>query len=50
MFSCESKSTLFGLPKEDATRNEWLSCIYSTVPEQFSPNIGVCAVVTDVCQ
>ncbi len=44
MFSCESKSTLFGLPKEDATRNEWLSCIYSTVPEQFSPNIGVCAV------
>ncbi len=40
---CESKSTFFGLPKEDTTRNQWLSCIYNTVPEQFNPNIRVCA-------
>ncbi len=39
----ESESTLFGLPKEDTTRNQWLSCIYNTVPEQFNPNIRVCA-------
>ncbi len=25
------------------TRNKWLSCIYNTVPEQFNPNIRVCA-------
>ncbi len=43
MFSCESETTLFGLPKEDTTRNQWLSCIYNTVPEQFNPNIRVCA-------
>ncbi len=43
MFHCESKSTVFGLPKEDTTRNQWLSCIYNTVPEQFNPNIRVCA-------
>ncbi len=43
MFHCESESTLFGLPKEDTTRNQWLSCIYNTVPEQFNPNIRVCA-------
>ncbi len=30
-------------PKEDTTRNQWLSCIYNTVPEQFNTNIGVCA-------
>ncbi len=36
MFCCESISTLFGLPKEDTT-------IYHTVPEQFNPNIRVCA-------
>ncbi len=27
VFQCESESTLFGLPKEDTTRNQWLSCI-----------------------
>ncbi len=43
MFCCESETTLFGLPKEDTTRNQWLSCIYDTVPEQFNPNIRVCA-------
>ncbi len=30
VFRCESESTLFGLPKEDTTRNAWLSCIYNT--------------------
>ncbi len=30
---CESETTLFGLPKEDTTRNQWLSCIYNTVPQ-----------------
>ncbi len=43
LFHCESETTLFGLPKEDTTRNQWLSCIYNTVPEQFNPNIRVCA-------
>ncbi len=43
VFRCESETTLFGLPKEDTTRNQWLSCIYNTVPEQFNPNIRVCA-------
>ncbi len=27
----------------NTTRNQWLSCIYNTVPEQFNPNIRVCA-------
>ncbi len=44
MFCCESESSLFGFPKEDTTRNQWLSYIYNTVPEQFNPNIRVCAV------
>ncbi len=43
VFHCERESTLFGLPKEDTTRNQWLSYIYNTVPEQFNPNIRVCA-------
>ncbi len=44
MFRCESETNLFGLPKEGTTRNQWLSCIYNTVTEQFNPNIRVCAV------
>jgi len=32
-FYCESESTLIALPKEDTTRNQWLSCISNTVPE-----------------
>ncbi len=44
VFCCESESTLFGLPKEDTNRNQWLSCIYNTVPEQFNPNIRVWAL------
>ncbi len=43
VFPCESETTLFGLPKQDTTRNQWLSCIYNTVPEQFNPHIRVCA-------
>ncbi len=34
VFRCKRESTLFGLPKEDTTRNQWLSCIY-----KFNPNI-----------
>ncbi len=36
--------SFFGLPKEDTSRNQWLSCVYNTVPEQFNPNIRVCLV------
>ncbi len=39
----ESETTLFGLTNEDTTRNQWLTCIYNTVPEQFNPNIILCA-------
>ncbi len=31
------------VPKEDTTRNQWLRCIYNTVPEQYNANIRVCA-------
>ncbi len=38
------------LPKEHTTGNQWISCIYNTVPEQFNPNIGECAAqFTDDC-
>jgi len=39
LFHCESENTLFGLPKQDTTRNQWLICINNTVPEQLNPNI-----------
>ncbi len=41
VFHCESESILFEIPKENTTRNQWLSCINNTVPEQFNPNIRV---------
>ncbi len=49
VFRCESETTLFGL-KEDTTRNQWLSYIQNTFPEQFNPNIRVCvAHFTEDC-
>jgi len=37
-------------PKEDTTRNQWLSYIHNTVPEQFNPNIRECAAhLTEDC-
>jgi len=38
VFCFEIESSLFGLPKENTTRNQWLSCVYNTVPEEFNPN------------
>ncbi len=43
VFRCESERTLFGLPKEDTTINQWFSYIYNTGPEQYKANIRVCA-------
>ncbi len=44
VFRCESESTLFGLANEFTTRNQWLSYIYNTVPEQYNANIhNVCS-------
>ncbi len=39
---CVSLWKYFVWAKEDTIRNQWLSCIYNTVPEQFNPNIRVC--------
>ncbi len=48
VFRCES--TLFGLPKEDTARNQWLSYIDITVPKQYNANIRVCvAHFTEDC-
>ncbi len=33
MFCCKRETTLFGLPKEDTTRHQWLRCIHNTVPD-----------------
>uniref|UniRef100_A0A8C2B1L4 Reverse transcriptase domain-containing protein n=1 Tax=Cyprinus carpio TaxID=7962 RepID=A0A8C2B1L4_CYPCA len=35
-FIVKVKILLFGLPKEDTTRNHWLSCIYNTVQPNYS--------------
>ncbi len=40
MFLCESKITLFGLPKIDAVRNHSLR-LFTT--EQYNPDVQICA-------
>ncbi len=39
-FRCERESTLFGLPKEDTTRNQWFSC--TTLFQNSSTQILEC--------
>ncbi len=45
-FIMKVKLLCLGFLKENTTRNQWLSCIYNTVPEQFNPNIRVCILHT----
>ncbi len=37
------KANVLCLGFQKTTRNQWLSCIYNTVPEQFNLDIRVCA-------
>ncbi len=39
MFLCESKSTLFGLPKADAIRNHRLIFVYNTTAKPKCLNL-----------
>ncbi len=39
MFLCESKSTLFALPKVDAIRNHWLRFVYNTTAQPKCSNL-----------
>ncbi len=39
MFLCESKSTLFCLPKVDAIRNHWLRFVYNTTAQPKCSNL-----------
>ncbi len=40
MFLCESKSTLFGLPKVDAIRNHWLRFVYNRTAQPKCSNLS----------
>ncbi len=39
VFLCESKSTLFGLPKVDAIRNHWLRFVYNRTAQPNCSNL-----------
>ncbi|KAA0721671.1 hypothetical protein E1301_Tti022459 [Triplophysa tibetana] len=46
----ERKSVLFSLPKVDDVKNRWLRFIFSTKPDQYNPNLLLCARhFTDDC-
>ncbi|XP_067259791.1 piggyBac transposable element-derived protein 4-like isoform X1 [Chanodichthys erythropterus] len=42
-FKCESITHLFGLPKTEEIRKQWLQFIYNAVPDQYSPKVRLCA-------
>lgn len=42
-FRCESINHLFGLPKTEEIRKQWLQFIYDAVPDQYSPKVRLCA-------
>ncbi|XP_060885017.1 uncharacterized protein LOC132955939 isoform X3 [Labrus mixtus] len=42
-FKCDSNSSLHGLPSSASLRNMWLSFMFRTVPQQYSPNIFLCS-------
>ncbi len=41
VFLCESKSTLFGLPKVDVIRNHWLRFVYNTTAQPKCSNLWI---------
>ncbi|XP_059186310.1 uncharacterized protein LOC131969157 [Centropristis striata] len=40
---CDRKFPLYGLPREDEVKNQWLTFIFTTIPEQYSPNLLLCS-------
>lgn len=42
MLGCASVTQLFGLPKEEEKKNQWLKFIYGTRPDQYNLNIFLC--------
>ncbi|TDH00595.1 hypothetical protein EPR50_G00190160 [Perca flavescens] len=42
VLGCASVTQLFGLPKEEEKKNQWLEFIYGTRPDQYNLNIFLC--------
>ncbi|XP_054452368.1 uncharacterized protein LOC129089057 [Anoplopoma fimbria] len=40
---CEVKCPLYGLPKEEDVRNEWVEFIFKPVPVQYNANLLLCS-------
>ncbi len=52
VFRCESETTLFGLPKEDTARNQWLSIVFyniCTVHGADLTHISLLVIYNRVC-
>ncbi|XP_028435957.1 uncharacterized protein LOC114556974 isoform X2 [Perca flavescens] len=42
-YNCESKYHLYGLPKEDSVKNQWLKFMFTTVPQTYKgPYLYLC--------
>ncbi|XP_030605848.1 uncharacterized protein LOC115794460 [Archocentrus centrarchus] len=41
---CERKFPLYALPKEDEVKNQWLKFIFTTIPQQYNPNLLLCSL------
>jgi len=42
-FRCESRTHLFGLPRTDGIRDQWLQFIYNAVPQRYNPKVRLCS-------
>ncbi len=37
------RSSVFGLPTDAVVREQWLKFIFNSVPDNYNPNVAVCA-------
>ncbi len=37
------RSSVFGLPTDAVVREQWLQFIFNSVPDNYNPNVAVCA-------
>ncbi|XP_056092191.1 piggyBac transposable element-derived protein 4-like isoform X2 [Rhinichthys klamathensis goyatoka] len=42
-FHPDCRSTLFSLPRDGGVRDQWLKCIFNSVPHNYYPNLALCA-------
>ncbi|KAM4736443.1 uncharacterized protein FYW61_006582 [Anableps anableps] len=44
ILNCDGQPTMYGLPRRDDKKEQWLRFIFNTIPKQYNPELLLCAL------